>query len=100
MQGKELPSIDDDDSYSDGDSALGHSIYEALQTDSRDRETEGAGSSFEVEVETPTSTGSSNNTPHVQRPMMDIAKGLQNIVSNLSTTISSLRNCRSCRRML
>lgn len=96
----ELPSFDDDDSASDGDSVLGHSIYEALQTDSRDRETEGAGSSFEVEVETPTSTGSSNNTPHVQRPMMDIEKGLQNIVSNLSTTISSIRNCTSCRRML
>lgn len=64
---------------SDGDSALGQSIYEALQTDSRDRETEGAGSSFEVELETPTSTGSSNNTPHMQRPMMDNAKALQNI---------------------
>lgn len=58
----ELPSFDVDDSDFDEDSALGHSIYETLQTDSRDWQ-KAAGSSFEVEVETP-NTGSSHNTPH------------------------------------
>ena len=73
----ELPSFDDDESDSDENSALGQSIYETFQADSRDWE-KGAGSSLEVEEEAP-NTGSSNDTPHVQRPMMDTGKGLQNI---------------------